>query len=162
MNAHRIRHLASLLPTNPNEAELRPLATELANGAAGKKVPARSIAKTVDHHLPSLPEEVRRRLREFAGQALRSTQTEIVAPPENCGVERWVSVDEASILLDILPSTLLERLKDKEYRRLYGWPYWDGHRWRIALPAIHPSSAANFRSTMPDEEPWTPPRWCRS
>lgn len=69
------------------------------------------------------------------------------------GVEQWVYLEQAALVLQIEPERLKSRLRWPQWRRMYGWPRWEG-QWRFSLPAIHPSTAATFATTLPVEEPW--------
>jgi hypothetical protein len=62
------------------------------------------------------------------------------------------------------PQTLLERLREPRFRRLYGWPWWDGHQWSFSPDALDPARRAQHLSMLPDLEPTAHvamlPPWC--
>jgi len=72
------------------------------------------------------------------------------------GLEQWVRLDQAALVLHLASDRLRAQLRHPQWRRLYGWPRWegDGQGWRFSLPAIHPATAAAFAAKLPGEEPW--------
>ena len=72
------------------------------------------------------------------------------------GLEQWVRLEHAALILQIAPELLKAQLRYPQWRRIYGWPRWEGEGqgWRFSLPAIHPGTAAVFAAKLPAEEPW--------
>jgi hypothetical protein len=71
---------------------------------------------------------------------------------------------ETAAALNLHPNTLAERLRQRQYRHLYGWPIWDGHQWCFASAAVDPATAIAHLATLPTEEPTAVesmlPVWC--
>ena len=72
------------------------------------------------------------------------------------GLEQWVRLEQAALVLQMEPDRIRAQLRYPQWRRLYGWPRWEGEGqgWRFSLPALHPATAATFAAKLPAEEPW--------
>lgn len=72
------------------------------------------------------------------------------------GLEQWVRLEQAALILQIAPERLKAQLRYPQWRRIYGWPRWEGERqgWRFSLPAIYPTTAAAAAEKRTTREPW--------
>ena len=83
--------------------------------------PGRSIAKTVEHHLPGpgiegLRTEVRRRANDIYDELRRPTLGPDLIDPE------WFPLSVAARRLNLTETELLRRLVWPQWRRMYHWP----------------------------------------
>lgn len=96
-------------------------------------------------------------------EILERTQQPVDAPPPS---GRWIGAEAAASALNLSMKALTDWLEEVQGRMRLGWPWWDGHRWRIAEPAINPSTRATYMATLPLEEPplhvATLPAWCKT
>lgn len=92
----------------------------------------------------------------------RTSSAPAGGPPALIGT--WIDVSEAARILGLQRATLTDRLKLSEHRRLYGWPYWDGHQWWFSSVALGPDTRVEFMARMPMQEPAAHvamlPPWC--
>ncbi len=86
---------------------------------------------------------------------------EIIRPAPEATAD-WMTLEEAAKELKLSARTLKARLQDHRYRRMYGWPWWDGHCWRFAGPAMRAATRSQFLASLPIDEPQADllPDWC--
>lgn len=143
----------------PIKVQVDKLAQAIARKAITKRYPLKSmVAQLRRLHLEpgtSLKVKLRaiRILNEQKGAV--SGQHDVSRAP-------WLSLVDAAEVLAISASLLQSRLKLARYRRLYGWPWHDGHRWHIPAQALAPDTRASFLAAQPSDEPHSDllPEWC--
>lgn len=78
----------------------------------------------------------------------------------------WFTVEATADALGESVARIRTWLRSVDGRRRLGWPWWDGHQWRIPEPAVNPMTRPAYMATLPDEEPpahaRTLPRWCET
>lgn len=130
----------------------------MARRAAAARSPRHSLAASLRHLEKRLPAEVCHEVRRLAEAQLPEPRPALSLVSRE---RSWLGIDEAAAVLGISPRTLLQRLKYPQMRRLYGWPFWDGSGWHFAPAALDPNTAASFRATLPELEPFgNLPVWC--
>lgn len=154
----------SALPEDVTTAELEPLARELADRCSAESYPKKSIAAVLRHARKVAPDTTVEAIRELAETALaeREGEEETNSPPL---AETFVGIGEAARRLQISVKTLADRLREVRYRRLYGWPWWDGHQWNFSPVALDTARRAAHAATLPWDEPAAHvallPSWCQ-
>lgn len=155
------RILITALGEIPSAAELHQAAACIADACAGKRYPSKACGALLRNHGGALAPRVRAQLKQLVEQELEA-QRDGSPPVAAVPPLAWLSVQEAATILRLHPSTLAERLRQRDGRRRLGWPQWDGHRWLIAPQAIDPNTSAVFLAKMPEAEPLASllPDWC--
>jgi hypothetical protein len=88
------------------------------------------------------------------------------APPKSLTIpqESFADVATAAVAYGLRERTLAERLRYVRWRRLYGWPHWDGHCWKLPVTAYDPLLRNAYLAQQPAEEPAAHvrmlPAWC--
>jgi hypothetical protein len=151
------------LPDNPTAAELKPIARGLARSCAAERYPQKSLAATLRHLRPLVTDSMLATLGEIARTELEDSSPASHSTPPQLA-EGFIGLAEASRRLNLAPNTLLERLREPRFRKLYGWPWWDGHQWTFSPDAVDPALRAQHLATLPDHEPSAHvdmlPPWC--
>lgn len=146
--------LKTLLPElaeAPNPERFERVVALLARKAAGTKYPKKSISACLRESSPQdLSKEMREELEEAALERLSSPTP---TPSASLSESGWASLEEAAPQLGVTPTTLARRLRSREYRRLYGWPWFDGRSWKIPRPVLYPETRAAFMGILPVAEP---------
>ncbi len=138
------------LRKNPSRAELQPFADEITRVSATKRLPATSAAAHLRHARSVLSDVAFDRLRELVLEAMSKA---IPTRPATVMDSPYCLPAEAAAILGINTRTLLERLKHRDWRRLYGWACFDGHHWQLPRDALMPATRATFLAAQPPEEP---------
>jgi len=160
-----LKERLAALPKDPTASELRPLAEEIASRCRAARCPRKSVAAVLRHIRPKLPDATGSALEECVWEAFDSTATAGVKPQsEGESHQRWPGIATVSYARGVSARTLAEQLRFVRYRHLYGWPWWDGHRWCFNPAIIDPMLCARYMAELPDEEP-APylamlPEWC--
>lgn len=145
------------------ESIIAETAAELAQEARAAASPGRSLGALIRwrYRGRGWSEEACDRLFELGQAELASLMP---SPPKGEGAGlpdtvagRWLTVEEAAALLHRSPESIKGRLRNRDGRRDYGWPWWDGYRWLIPSPAVDPTERASYMATLPEEEPYRPP-----
>jgi hypothetical protein len=146
--------------SNPKSPPIATVAKEIASNAMSKRYPKMSIAAQL-RRLSGSPARVTR-VKEMAEHHLAARLAKC-RPAQGIEEGAWLSLAEAARVLEISAHRLQERLKIARFRRLYGWPWHDGRRWRIAASALAPATRAAFLSSLPSDEPHSDllPSWCQ-
>lgn len=150
------------------EDELVEIAVELARQAVSARSPGRSLGALVRwrYRNKDWSDAACDRLLELSFNELKALQR--ASKPASSEQSRphmdgqWLTIEEAAELLHRSPETLKRRLRTREGRRDYGWPWWDGHRWQIPSPAVDPGARAAYMAGIPVEEPYRPPPFAES
>jgi hypothetical protein len=148
---------------HPSRSECEPIAEQIVVACRTRQNPKKALAVTLRHLKGDLSTHA---LELIAGLVQEQLGTDrrprVAAPVRPTGT--WLTLQGAAATLDLHPNTLAERLRAVRYRRLYGWPVWDGHQWRIATDAVDPATAATYLATAPSDEPLAIelmlPEWC--
>jgi hypothetical protein len=149
------------LPARPSPQALEPVAQALADKAAEKRVPLKSVAATLRTHgghvrlSKATVAELTRRAGDILAESRRDNLP--TEKPEYCGEER------AAILLDLRLDNLRRLLIDPGQRRLVGYPYWTGSESRFPLAALRSETHHDYVAALPDHDPLPEllPPWCR-
>ena len=163
MQPSKVRSLLAVLPKHPSADDLAPVAEELARMCQQRAQPRKSLAMHLRNAKAAAPAAVVRDVSERVIELLDHSAS--IAPvPTSAVTGAWVDISEAARVLGLQRATLTERLKAPEYRYLYGWPYWDRHRWWFSTSALDPASRVEFLARLPKREPdahvaMLPP-WC--
>jgi hypothetical protein len=156
--------LLQQLAPNPDPSDCEEAVERIFTACRTRQSPKKALAVTLQHlGNDGVSPRVLSLLRELVQSRLavrrRSEPARQVDPPG-----RWLTLEAAAALLDLHPNTLAERLRTVRYRRLYGWPIWDGHRWQLATAALDPGTAAVHLAGIPRDEPpaiqLMLPEWC--
>ena len=156
----RIRGLAQ----DADQREIESVAQAIADRCRSAPRPLKSLGAVLRHQRAILPAELFERLETSATSALRAVTTE---PALACAIAHpFIGIGEAARRLGVSAKTLAERLRDPRYRRLYGWPWWDGHQWFFSPDALDPAERAKHIAALPEREPAAHaamlPVWCAS
>jgi hypothetical protein len=158
-----LRARLAALPDSPTVAELSPLARELAQSCAPERYPQKSLAATLRHARSFIHADTLAVLSDLARSELRKAPSSTSAAA-SIPAESFIGLAEASRRLNLAPKTLLDRLRETCYRRLYGWPWWDGHQWNFSPDALDPARRAQHLAVLPVHEPAAQvdllPQWC--
>jgi hypothetical protein len=151
------------LPVDVTPADLQPLAIELVERCSVEAYPKMSVAAVLRHARRVAPEATVSILSELV-DALQVEQEEAEPPAAAPVVEGFIGLGEASRRLKVSPKVLKERLREVKFRRLYGWPWWDGHQWWFSPAALDSMQRAAHMEHLPYNEPaayldMLPP-WC--
>ena len=90
---------------------------------------------------------------EVIAQAQDIVDAELAGRSSRERASTWITPSRAAGLLGTTVAWVQEKLETPEGRRLLGFPWYDGRRWRIPLPACHPDSRAAFLAALPADEP---------
>jgi hypothetical protein len=162
MPSHTPRILA--LPRTPTDLEFAALADEIAGDCAAKQKP-RVAAATIWVHARrrEAPEHVVSRLAAMVAERLERTDA-ASTQPSPIPQEGFADVATAAVAYGLRAPTLAERLRYVRWRRLYGWPHWDGHSWKLPVTAYDPHLRNAYLAQQPAEEPAAHvrmlPPWC--
>lgn len=155
--------LLQQLPARPSADDCARIAELLAEACRARQQPKKALAVTLRHLGPAVSPQVQRLLLDLVSERLTVYRPAAPSEPQ-APVGRWLSLHESAAALDLHPNTLAERLRQPHYRRLYGWPVWDGHQWRFASVAVDPATAIAHLATLPTDEPPAVesmlPAWC--
>ena len=162
MPSHTPRILA--LSTNATDEELTALADDIAHDCAARRKP-RVAAATVWVHArrQKAPESTVSRLAAMVAERLMLADP---ARPKSASIpqESFADVATAAVAYGLRERTLAERLRYVRWRRLYGWPHWDGHSWKLPVTAYDPLLRNAYLAQQPAEEPAAHvrmlPTWC--
>lgn len=164
MGYERLEQLTAALREG-GDVDMPAAGETLARHARGQRVGRRSISAYVRHRRDEGVAEERcdelraRALEAYAALTAEEPRLALVAAPVS-GI-RWLTEAEAAARLDLMERTLSVRLRKPAFRRLYGWPWWDGHRWYVPEPAVDPMRRAAYIASLPEQEPyWWLPAWC--
>lgn len=151
------------LPDDVTAADLQPLAIELVQRCSAEAYPKMSIAAVLRHARKDAPACTVSLLAELV-EAVQAEQEDTEPTASAPVVEGFVGLGEASRRLKVSPAKLKERLREVKFRRLYGWPWWDGHQWSFSPAALDPVDRAATMATLPYDEPAAYlallPDWC--
>lgn len=155
--------LLQQLPSQPTAADCERIIDRVVEVCRTRPQPRKALAVTLRHLRTDMSPHLDRLLSGLVSERLagagRPASTEGQSP-----AGRWLTLHEAAAVLELHPNTLAERLRAQRYRRLYGWPIWDGHQWRFAAVAIDSATAAACLATLPTDEPLAIelmlPDWC--
>lgn len=163
MQPSDVRLRLAALEQQPSADDLTPIVEVLERACRQRAQPRKSLAMHLRNAkgtaAPSVLREVSQRVIELLDRGAP------VAPAPTGAVNgAWVDVAEAARILGLQRATLTERLRQSDYRYLYGWPHWDGHQWWFSTPALDPGTRVEFLSRLPNREPdahvtMLPP-WC--
>jgi hypothetical protein len=152
------------LPDDATPADLQSLATELVERCSAEAYPKMSIAAALRHARRDTPRSTIALLSGLV-EGLLAEQEENKEPAAAPAVEGFIGLGEASRRLKISAKSLKERLREVKFRRLYGWPWWDGHQWWFSPAALDPIQRAAYMAQLPFDEPATHqdmlPPWCQ-
>lgn len=153
------------LPDDVTAADLQPLAIELVERCSVESYPKMSIAAALRHARKVAPKSTVSLLGELV-DSVQAQQEEADQPRLEAVVEGFIGLGEASRRLKVSAKKLKERVREVKYRRLYGWPWWDGHQWWFSPAALDPKQRAAQMATLPYDEPRAYvdvlPSWCES
>jgi hypothetical protein len=148
--------------------EIGEIATALAREAQRAASPGRSLGALIRwrYRAQGWSDEACARLLSLGLAEIDSLEADARSAGES-GVEApiagvWLTVDQTARILHRSTAAIKRRLRTREGRREYGWPWWDGHRWLIPSPAICPTMRPSYTLSMPDEEPYPPPPFAES
>lgn len=164
-STHQLRASLAQVAVAPSPDLITATAQLLADHVASRPQPDMAVGALFRHNAPSLSPDLKQTIRE---EALAIIRARSAAAERQClasHVEEdggWLVVHEAAPRLRLQERTLLERLKQWQYRRMYGWPRWDGHRWLMPALAADSSRAAAFLASQPARDPLEDllPEWC--
>ncbi len=146
----RFPHLAerlAALPEDPTASDLRPLAEDVSLRCRAARSPRKSVAAVLRHIRPKLPATTASVLEECVWAAFDATADDVVEPPrEDASQEPWPGIATVSHARGVSARTLAEQLRLVRYRHLYGWPWWDGHRWCFNPAIIDPMLCRDRKS----------------
>lgn len=150
----------------PSDDEIDEIATRFALKARSATSPGRSIGALIRWQYRSrwsdeACDRLLCRALELLDAGTHSTMVGRVPelPPI---IGAWLTVEQVGEITGRTPQTIKRRLRLKEGRRDYGWPWWDGHRWMIPSVAVDPAQRAMYMAGLPQEEPHTPPDFVES
>jgi hypothetical protein len=153
-----VADLASALRDRPTH-ELVEYAAELLSQLAARKGKgaAKSIALLIRNHLGTVDEatqeRVRARAKSMVAHVVPAIPLSVPTTDEGIPGPDW-SLARAAAHLGLHAVTLERRLVDPLYRRLYGWPWYDGHVWRFRSAALDARTSARVMAELPSEEPF--------
>ena len=160
---HDLKARLTALPEDAAISDLQPLAAELVQRCSAESYPRKSVSAFLRHARPHVAEPA---MSVFAGLAEAALEDEQEAPtsPAPAIAEPFLGIGEAARRLNVSVKTMAERLREVRYRRLYGWPWWDGHQWSFSPAAVDPVARPGFMATLPENEPAAHvamlPSWC--
>lgn len=97
---------------------------------------------------------------EFERLRREATQSKNMEPP----AVAWLTIEATADAFGESPHCIRGWLRTVNGRTRLGWPWWDGHIWRIPEPAVNPMTRASYMATLPEREPpahtATLPSWC--
>jgi hypothetical protein len=163
MPSHTSRILA--LPKAPTEQELETVAIAVAHDCAARSKP-RVAAATIWVHARrrDAPLATVSRLEELVADRLNGGAAVLVRNEPAPVRGAFLHVEVAAVAYGLPAKTLAARLRRVSWRRLYGWPFWDGHRWQLPAPALDATERASFLARQPVDEPEAHvrmlPPWC--
>ena len=150
------------LSEETDEREIDAVARAIADRCRSARHPFKSLAAVLRHQRGTIPINVFDRLAAIAESALRHIKIE--SSVSVAAAIPFVGLGEAARRLGLSAKTLAERLRDPQYRRLYGWPWWDGHQWFFSPAALDPAERAKHLADLPEAEPAAHaamlPVWC--
>jgi len=159
ISAHRAN--LSRLDNGTTTAEEARIITSFVHEALKQRKPLMSLAALFRHS--TVDDDVKIRLKRCAAEELRARLADVPSVNRtSVRQEGWLGVKEASQWLARDERTVADQLHTVDGRRRLGWPWWDGHAWRIAPAAVDPNRRAAFMESLPASEP-TPdllPQWC--
>ena len=144
--------LARRATESRSEDSIRTFAEHAVSIARQKQKPRMSLAAIIREHFRK-DLELSAKVGKVAFLVLTADLPLAIVPDER--TDNWVRLEVAARRLDVLPETLRNRLVDVEYRRLYGWPWFDGHRWLFASAALDPERRSAYLAAQPVVEPFT-------
>lgn len=151
------------VPEDATPADLAPLAAELAMRCSAERYPRKSVAAALRHAHSLAPEATVEALRKAVESVIEEQDGENDVPVAEVS-EPFLGIAEAARRLNLSVKTLTERLREVRYRRLYGWPWWDGHQWNFSPAPLDPTGRATYMASLPLEEPAAHtvmlPPWC--
>lgn len=163
MKSSKVRALLTALPKSPSTADLGPVVEELASACSERRQWRKSLALYMRNAKDVAPARVREEITRCVTEVLDSGAL-IKPTPTRPITGALVDISEAAMALGLRRETLTERVKQPQYRYLYGWPFWDGHQWWFSTPAIDPATRAEFLTRLPKHEPDAHvamlPTWC--
>ena len=155
--------LLQQLPSQPAPSDCNQIVELIVEACRTRTQPKKALAVTLRHIKAHMTAEVHRLVSNLVSERLDVPRLPTPAPVA-IPTGRWLSLRAAAAVLELHPNSLAERLRTVRYRRLYGWPIWDGHQWRLAAAAIDPATAAACLATLPADEPLAIglmlPDWC--
>ena len=124
---------------------------EIASRALKATHPRMSLAAT---HREAIRSGISKKVvDEVIAQAQDIVDAELAGRSSRERASTWITPSRAAGLLGTTVAWVQEKLETPEGRRLLGFPWYDGRRWRIPLPACHPDSRAAFLAALPADEP---------
>ncbi len=163
MQSSPVRSLLAALPKRPSPEDLTPVVEELARACQERAQPRKSLAMHVRNTKGVVAASTLHDISERVVELL-DRGASIAPSPARAVSGAWVDVSEAARVLSLQRATLTERLKQPEYRYLYGWPHWDGHQWWFSTHALDPATRVEFLARAPKCEPEAHramlPSWC--
>lgn len=160
---HDLKARLTGLPEDASASDLQPLASELVQRCSAEKYPRKSVSAFLRHARLHVPEPTMSVFTGLAEAALED-ESEDSSSPAPVVAEPFLGIGEAARRLNVSVKTLAARLREVRYRRLYGWPWWDGHQWSFAPAAVDPVARPSFMATLPEHEAAAHvamlPPWC--
>lgn len=159
--------IKSLVPDIAGETAsdtlLAPAADTLAQACRERDQPKKSLASFVRSAKADVPAQMLDRIHELTIERIDRMVFE-TPKPARLPTGTWIDIADAARILNLQRGTLTDRLKQRKYRHLYGWPFWDGHQWWFSSSAVDPATRAEFLATLPAQEPMAHvvmlPEWC--
>jgi hypothetical protein len=165
MSYDDLRTITAGLLSDDLEIDLDRIADAVAAHARQARSPGRSVAAYCRHlRARGVGAERAAEIQAAVGAVLaRDAATGPAHADARGAAGEWLTAEGAAHRLGMLPRTFLQRLALPRFRRLYGWPWWDGSRWYVPGPALDPAVAAAFRAGLPEREPFSNlPAWCET
>jgi len=157
------RSCLAQLPERPSGDDLTPVVEVLARLCQQRTQPRKSLAMHIRNAAHSAPAKVLEAIASRVTDLLERGSPPPAAPVASIG-GTWMTISEAARILGLQRATLTDRLRDPQYRYLYGWPHWDGHQWWFSSAAVDPETRVGFLSRLPKSEPDAHanmlPEWC--
>ena len=154
----RIRGLAE----EASHHDIEPVAHAIADRCRSALHPLKSLGAVLRHQRGFVSDELLNRLGASAASAIRADA--IVSAVTHPTALPFIGIGEAARRLGVSAKSLAERLRDPRYRRLYGWPWWDGHQWFFSPAALDPAERSKHLDDLPYREPAAHaamlPAWC--
>jgi hypothetical protein len=163
MPSHTSRILA--LPNPPTEQELETVAVAIARDCAARRKPRVATATIWVHaRRQKAPPATVSRLEGLVADRLNGEAAGLVRTEPTPVRGAFVHVEVAAAAYGLPAKTLALRLRFVRWRRLYGWAFWDGHRWQLPAAALDAMERASFLARQPVDEPEAHvrmlPPWC--
>lgn len=133
------------------DAEKAALAQELAERALMRPYPKKSLASYLrEGGRAGVRQDL---LDEIEGLAVDHLARALAGSTAAQDPHGWLTLTQAAQILGKSLKWVREALETPDGRRVLGFPWFDGQRWRIPRDACCPSTRAQYLARLPETEP---------